>query len=96
MTAAVIGGTAAVAHSAGKKSAQKSQQEADQNAAIEALQDQQAAPQAPAPAAAGPAPAAPSSDDKFAELTKLKDLLDQGILTQAEFDLEKQKILQSM
>jgi len=30
------------------------------------------------------------------ELTKLKDLLDKGVLTQAEFDAQKQKILQTM
>ena len=27
------------------------------------------------------------------QLTKLKSLLDQGILTQAEFDMQKQKVL---
>jgi hypothetical protein len=32
----------------------------------------------------------------MAELTKLKELLDNGVLTQAEFDAQKQKILQSM
>jgi len=87
--AAVIGGTAAVAHHMGKKSAEGSQQEADQNAAIEDLQDQQAQPQYAPPEAA-------SADDSYEQLTKLKDLLDQGILTQAEFDVEKQKILRSM
>ena len=30
------------------------------------------------------------------ELTKLKELLDTGVLTQDEFDAQKQKILQSM
>jgi len=30
------------------------------------------------------------------ELKQLKDLLDSGVLTQAEFDAQKQKILQSM
>jgi len=30
------------------------------------------------------------------ELTKLKGLLDAGVLTQDEFDTQKQKILQSM
>jgi hypothetical protein len=96
MKAAVIGGGAYVA---GKHVAHKQQAEADQDAAIADLQDQQAAAPAPAPVyapAPAAAPAAASDDDKFDKLTKLKDLLDQGILTQAEFDLEKQKILQSM
>jgi membrane protease subunit (stomatin/prohibitin family) len=43
-----------------------------------------------------PAPAASSADQSMAELTKLKELLDNGVLTQAEFDAQKQKILQSM
>ena len=30
------------------------------------------------------------------QLTKLKGLLDAGVLTQAEFDAQKQKILESM
>jgi len=30
------------------------------------------------------------------ELTKLKGLLDEGVLTQDEFDAQKQKILQNM
>jgi hypothetical protein len=43
---------------------------------------------APAPVAA---PAAPA--DSYAELMQLKQLLDAGALTQAEFDAQKQKIL---
>jgi hypothetical protein len=31
--------------------------------------------------------------DTYAELMKLKELLDAGVLTQAEFDEQKQKIL---
>jgi len=90
--AAVIGGAA---YHMGKKGAQASQQEADQNAQIADLQAQQAQQQAP-PAAA-PVAAAPASDeDPMAKLTQLKGLLDQGVLTQAEFDFQKTKILQSM
>ena len=32
----------------------------------------------------------------MAKLTQLKSLLDSGVLTQAEFDFQKTKILQSM
>ena len=46
---------------------------------------------APPPPAA--APAAAGSDDMVAQLENLKKLLDQGILTQAEFDMQKQKLL---
>jgi hypothetical protein len=36
---------------------------------------------------------APSREDSYGELMKLKELLDAGVLTQAEFDAEKLKIL---
>jgi membrane protease subunit (stomatin/prohibitin family) len=59
-----------------------------------AAQQQAAAPQA-APAAA-PVEDAPSSDDLIAKLKQLADLKDQGILTEAEFDAQKAKILAEM
>ena len=43
-----------------------------------------------------PEAAAPSADDSMQRLTELKGLLDSGVLTQAEFDAQKQKILQTM
>lgn len=95
--AAVVGGAA---YYAGKKGAEGAQREADQNEAIAELQAQQYAQQqaqyAPPPPAAAPAPAAAptaGSDDMVAQLENLKKLLDQGILTQAEFDMQKQKLL---
>jgi len=96
MRAAVVGGTA---YYAGKKVSQSRQQTADQNAQIADLQqqqyDQQQQQQYQQQQAAA-APAAPSRDQQMEELTKLKQLLDQGVLTQAEFDVQKTKILQSM
>jgi hypothetical protein len=62
----------------------------DQGAAAEQPEVQQQA------AVADPAPAEPSANESMEELTKLKGLLDAGVLTQAEFDAQKQKILQSM
>jgi hypothetical protein len=35
----------------------------------------------------------PPSNDKFSELRNLKEMLDEGILTQEEFDAEKAKVL---
>jgi membrane protease subunit (stomatin/prohibitin family) len=70
-----------VAYAAGKKGAQAGE-EPD--------------PNAPADEQPEAAPAAPSADESMAELTKLKELLDSGVLTQAEFDAQKQKILQGM
>ena len=92
--AAVVGG---VAYHAGKKRNQAAQQEADQNAQIADLQDQQQQPQyQQAPPQAAPAAAPAAEEDPMAKLTQLKSLLDQGVLTQAEFDFQKTKILQSM
>lgn len=91
--AAVVGG---VAYHAGKKGAQASAQEQAQNEQIAELQAQQQyappPPQYAPPPAAAPAATA-GSDDMVAQLTNLKSLLDQGILTQAEFDMQKQKLL---
>ncbi len=85
--AAVVGG---VAYTAGKAGANSAAANADESAAAEQPEAQEPA------AAADPAPAEPSADDSMEELTKLKELLDAGVLTQAEFDAQKQKILQSM
>ena len=49
-------------------------------------------PEEPAPAVPEAA-AASAPEDSYDELMKLKGLLDAGVLTQAEFDAEKQKIL---
>jgi hypothetical protein len=79
--AAVLGATAHHARNVGAA-------QAEQQAAAP-----QAAPQAVPPAAPPPAAAA---EDPYEELKKAKELLDQGILTQAEFDVQKQKILGGM
>ena len=92
--AAVVGG---VAYHAGKKGQQSRDAEADQNAQIAELQAQQEQQQyaPPPPQYAEPAPAAPAvgSADMVTQLENLKKLLDDGVLTQAEFDMQKQKLL---
>ena len=63
-----------------------------------AQQEEQAAPQQQAPAPPPPpAAAAPESgmEDKLALLKDLGDLRSQGILTDAEFEAQKSKILSS-
>ena len=82
--AAVVGG---VAYTAGKAGARSAANDADQSAPAE---------QPPAEQQAAPEAAAPSADDSMQRLTELKGLLDSGALTQAEFDAQKQKILQTM
>jgi hypothetical protein len=90
--AAVLGATAHVAAKRGEARGAEAAAEADAQAA----QEQQAPPEAPPVAVAAPAPAeapaAPAPVD-YAQLTKLKELLDAGILTQEEFDAEKAKVL---
>ena len=84
--AAVVGGAA---YYGGKKRAESQAREADQQARIDDLEAQQY--QAPA-AVAAPAPA----EDPMEMLRQLGELHDQGILTDAEFDVQKQKILQDL
>jgi hypothetical protein len=54
-------------------------------------QQEQYAP--PPQAAAPPPPAAPAMDDKLAQLKQLGELKDAGVLTEAEFEVQKDKIL---
>jgi hypothetical protein len=90
--AAVVGGVAVAAHHAGTRSAQAQAAEQDQDQQIADLQAQQAQPQyaPPPPAAAAPAV---GGEDMVTQLENLKKLLDEGVLTQAEFDMQKQKLL---
>ena len=88
--AAVIGGAA---YHMGKKGAQASQQEADQNAQIADLQAQQQAQQAPPPAPVAAAPAAAGGASIADQLTQLKGLMDAGVLSPEEFEAAKQKAL---
>lgn len=71
---------------------------ASQRGQAKAAQEQAAAPPPPPPTQA-PAPPVPEAsvgpEDSYGDLMKLKELLDAGALTQAEFDAEKKKILGS-
>ena len=88
--AAMIGGTAYVAHKAGENQAYAQQQESDQEARLEALEAQQYQA-APAPVAA--APAAPPQNDMIAQIQQLAQLRDQGVLSPEEFTAAKTKLL---
>lgn len=81
MRAAVVGGTAYVAGKAGAK------------AGAAKAQEQAAPQQAPAAPAGG---SGALSEDAMDQLQKLAELHEQGILTDAEFEVQKQKILQGM
>jgi hypothetical protein len=82
---AVIAGTATAV--AGGVNRHQQQKYADQEAAA-----QQAAP----PPEAAPVAAPPNNDDLINKLKELANLKDQGILTEAEFDAQKTKILAEM
>jgi Short C-terminal domain len=86
--AAVVGGAA---YYAGKRGAQSGQREADQEARLQDLEAQQAAPQQAAPPASGGL-----GDDGIEKLKQLAQLHEQGVLTDAEFEVQKQKILQGL
>jgi hypothetical protein len=90
LRAAMVGGTA---YAAGKHAQRNQQHEYEQD---QQLADVQSPPPPPPQVTqyAPPPPEATSSADRVSALTDLKGLLDSGVLTQAEFEVEKQKILQ--
>ena len=97
-TAVVAGTATAVSNRVSRRQAGRWQTQADAQAYQEQQyapppQQQQYAPPPPAPAPA--ASAAPSSDDLITQLQKLGALRDQGILTDAEFEAQKAKLLAS-
>lgn len=55
--------------------------------------DQQQAPQQQAPQTQGSAPAAPAADDSVAQLGRFKQMLDQGLITQEDYDAAKRRAL---
>jgi hypothetical protein len=88
----MVGGAA---YYAGKKGQQASDRESEQEYRLQQLEAQQTQPQqyAPPPPPA-PAPSAGGiTDDTMAQLQKLGQLKEQGILTQEEFDAQKSKLL---
>jgi hypothetical protein len=86
--AAMIGGTAYVAHKAGEKRAYDEMQEQSQEARLETLEAQQAQT-APVPAPVG----ASAGDEMLSRLKELQALKDQGTLSDEEFQAVKAKII---
>ncbi|HEY5784159.1 MAG TPA: SHOCT domain-containing protein [Microlunatus sp.] len=88
--------TAVVAGTATAVSGRVSRRQQGRWAAKEEAAAAEQAPAAqPAPAQYQPEPAAaaPSTDDKLAQLKQLGELRDAGVLTDAEFEAQKGKIL---
>jgi hypothetical protein len=88
---AVIAGTAtAVSNRVSRRQAGRWEQQSEAQAAE---QQQAAPPPAAAPAPAPAAPAAPSMDDKLEQLKQLGELQAAGVLTDTEFAVQKDRIL---
>jgi hypothetical protein len=90
-TAAVAGTATAVSNRVSRRQPGRWAQQ-DQNA-----YEQQAYQQPPPPPVAAPGPPAPGVDmeAKLAQLKDLAQLQEQGVLTQAEFEAQKARILAS-
>ncbi len=86
MRAAMVGG---VAYHAGKRSQEGRDDDAERDARLEELEAQQA--QQGAGGGGGG-----MSDNTIEQLGKLGQLHEQGVLTDAEFEVQKQKLLQGM
>jgi Short C-terminal domain len=88
-TAVVAGTATAVSNRVSRRQANRWADQAD----AQAYQEQQYyAAQAPPPP---PPAAAPSEEDKLAQLKQLGELKASGVLTEAEFESQKAKILAS-
>jgi hypothetical protein len=85
MRAAMVGGGA---YYAGKRAREREDENAYRDQRLDELESQQMA--APQPAASG------GSDDMVEKLQKLGALRDQGLLTDAEFEAQKAKVLQGL
>ena|SRR5689334_8504118 len=85
--------TAAIAGTATAVSNRVSRRQASKWAEQGATQPGYMQPQAPPPPAAAPQPAAPGPEDKLQMLKELGDLKASGVLTEAEFEAQKAKIL---
>ena len=93
-TAVVAGTATAVSNRVSRRQADRWQTQAD----AQAYQDQQMyapapPPPAPAPAPVAAAPAAPATDDVAAQLLKLGELKNQGLLSEEEFAAAKARLL---
>ena len=84
--AAMVGGAA---YYAGKKHQEGQYREDEQEARLEDLEAQQSM-------ATPAAPSGPAGDEAIEQLKQLAQLKDSGVLTDAEFEVQKQKILQGM
>jgi hypothetical protein len=100
-TAVVAGTATAVSNRVSRRQAGRWQAQEQQQYEHEAYEQQQAQqqyapqPQYAAPPPPPPAPAATSTQDRLAQLQQLAELKAAGVLTDAEFEQQKARILAS-
>ena len=90
-TAVVAGTATAVSNRVSRRQANRWTQQSE----AQAYEQQQQYYEPPPPQYAQPAPAPAAAPDPIEQLTKLAELKNQGILTDAEFQAQKAKILAS-
>jgi hypothetical protein len=93
MRAAMVGGAG---YAVGKRRAASAEHEQAQDAQIAQQQQPQAAPPQAQPPAAPPAGGQSSETERIDALTKLKSLLDSGVLTQEQYESERQRLTEGM
>ena len=91
----LIGGMARTAVVAGTATAVSNRVSRRQANRWAAQDEPQPGYMAPVQSGQAPAPAGSSTDDKLAQLKELGELKTAGVLTDAEFEVQKEKILQS-
>jgi hypothetical protein len=84
--AAMVGGTA---YAVGKHRQRSQYEEQEQEARLEDLEARQSV-------ATPAAPSGPTGNAAIEQLKQLAELKDSGVLTEAEFEVQKQKLLQGM
>lgn len=84
--AAMVGGAA---YYAGKRRQESQYREEDEQARLDELEARQSV-------ATPVAQSGPSREEAIEQLKQLAELKDSGVLTEAEFEVQKQKLLQSM
>jgi len=83
-------------YAVGKHRAANAQHEQAQDEQLAAQQPAQAPPPQAQPPAAAPPAGQPSETERIEALTKLKSLLDDGVLTQEQYESERQRLTEGM
>jgi len=83
-------------YAVGKRRAATAQHEQAQDEQLAAQQPAQAPPPQAQPSAAAPPAGQPSETERIEALTKLKSLLDDGVLTPEQYESERQRLTAGM